>query len=186
MNATTCNKLAVRHGLQSSNISIRTSCQGRTPYSQASTTAYLPTIPQKSAHCREIAAQCPKSVDPQRPIRFASMAERNVGPCVVRMESVTDRLPVPLMKDALPPRLTTLEVLHLARFSAQTLRRRQKRGLFPKAIPGEKGIYLRDMVMAALGLSAELGDSNADRFEEAANAFHRDRTSSERRKKSSG
>lgn len=102
------------------------------------------------------------------------------------MVCVTDPLPLPRGKEDLPPRLTTIEVLYLARFSIQTLRRRQKLGVFPKPIPGERGIYLRDQVMAALGLSAELSDSGADRFGEAANAFHRDRASSQRRKKSAG
>jgi hypothetical protein len=102
------------------------------------------------------------------------------------MVSATDPWALPTKNDALPPRLTTLEVLSLARFSVQTLRRRQKLGVFPKAIPGERGIYLRDQVLAALGLSVELGDSSADKFDEAANAFHRDRTSSKRGKKSAG
>ncbi len=49
----------------------------------------------------------------------------------------------------LPPRLTRAEVLALARYSDVTLRRRQKAGKFPKAV--ERGLFLRDQVLEALG-----------------------------------
>lgn len=94
------------------------------------------------------------------------------------------RLSWPL--ETLPLRLTTREVLDLARFSAQTLRRRQKLGQFPRAIPGEKGIYSKEEIFLALGLGSELSNSRSDEIDEAADAFHRDRTASQRRKADAG
>lgn len=93
---------------------------------------------------------------------------------------------LPSSVEMLPLRLTTLEVLNIARFSAQTLRRRQKLGRFPKAIPGERGIYSKEEVFLALGLDSEMSNSSSDKIDEAADAFHRDRAASQRRKAGAG
>jgi hypothetical protein len=102
------------------------------------------------------------------------------------MDKMRDRSRFPSSFEMLPVRLTTLEVLNLARFSAQTLRRRQKLGRFPRAIPGEKGIYSKEEVFLALGLDSEMSDSSCDKIDEAADAFHRDRAASQRRKADAG
>ena len=81
----------------------------------------------------------------------------------------------------LPVRLTTAEVCAIARFSPVTLRRRQKAGRFPTAIPGEQGIYARDAVLEALGLGPQVGNISDDSFQRAADAFHRNRLARKRR-----
>lgn len=103
-----------------------------------------------------------------------------------QVAKMQDRSHIPSSFEMLPVRLTTLEVLNLARFSAQTLRRRQKLGRFPRAIPGERGIYSKAEVFLALGLDSEMSDSSSDKIDEAADAFHRDRAASQRRKAAAG
>ena len=80
----------------------------------------------------------------------------------------------------LPPRLSLAEVLALARYSAATLRRRQKAGRFPLAV--EQGVFLKKDVLLALGLSPTIENPDNDTFERAADAFHQDRRSTQRRK----
>jgi len=80
---------------------------------------------------------------------------------------------------ALPVRLTTCEVLALARWARATLTRRKKAGKFPK--PVERGVYLRDEVLEALGLLSPVGNHEDDKFKEATDAFHRDRATGKRR-----
>lgn len=74
---------------------------------------------------------------------------------------------------ALPARLTTREVLALARYSRATLTRRRRTGLFPEPI--ERGVYVRDQVLQALRLLPQDEHFDQARFQKAADAFHRDR-----------
>lgn len=94
------------------------------------------------------------------------------------MSTRAPQFPGPTNPLTLPLRLTTCEVLALARCSKATLRRRQRRGQYPKAV--EHGVYLRDQVLQALGLVPQFGNYDDGKFKEAADAFHRDRASGKR------
>ena len=78
----------------------------------------------------------------------------------------------------LPARMTASEVIALARFSRQTLRRRIKRGAFPKPVDeAREQIFDRDAVLKALGMVKDEQPVPAPEPEFAfdADAFNRDR-----------
>ena len=106
---------------------------------------------------------------------------RTRGRAVVTEETVErSHLPNtydPAWRELLPPRLTTREVLVFARFSSATLRRRIRSGRFPS--PVERGIYMRDDVLSALGITAALDFD--DPFQRGTDAFHKHRIATKRR-----